>query len=110
MADTWTQRLAALALTFLWGDQTPRSMLALARLPSYLILVALVVETLRAKERVASIGWTALVSICAVYALAIFEFVFGSAALALDCADIPRCASRRPGWNWPGIGSFDRGF
>ena len=112
VTDTWTQRLAALflgalALTFLWGDQTTRSMLALARLPSYLILIALVVEALRVQERVASIGWTALVSVCAVYALAIFEFFFGSAALALECADVPRCVPLWEGWNWPGISSFD---
>ena len=115
VTDTWTQRLAALflgalALTFLWGDQSPRSMLALARLPSYLILIALTVEALRTEERVASIGWTALVSICAVYALAIFEFFFGSAALALDCADVPSCAWWRRNWNWPGIGSFRWGM
>ena len=116
VTDTWTQRLAALflgalALTFLWGDQTPRSMLALARLPSYLIIIAMVVAALREKERVAAFGWTVLASICAVYALAVFEFLFGSAALALECADVARCASRRPpDWSWPGIGSFGLGM
>lgn len=116
VTDTWTQRLAALflaalALTFLWGDQTPRSILALARLPSYLIIIAMVVEALREKGRVALFGWTLLVSICAVYALAIFEFVFGSAALALECVDVPHCVSRRPpDWKWPGIGSVAWGM
>ena len=116
VTDTWTQRLAALflgalALTFLWGDQTPRSMLALARLPSYLIIIAMVMEALREKERVAAFGWAVLASICAVYALAVFEFLFGSAALALECADVARCVARRPpDWSWPGIGSFGLGM
>ena len=112
VVDTWTQRiaavfLAAMALTFLWGDQTLRSQFAVLRLPTYLVIIAMVVETLRAKERIRPLGWMALVSICTVYALAIFEFFAGSAALALECTDIPKCARfKQPGWAWPGIASY----
>ena len=49
---TWTQRLAALFLvclmvTFIWGDHSVRSALALLRLPTYLVIIAMVVDGMR---------------------------------------------------------------
>ena len=48
----WTQRLAALFLvclmvTFIWGDHSVRSALALLRLPTYLVIIAMVVDAMR---------------------------------------------------------------
>ena len=110
--DTFTQRLAALflaalALTFLWGDQSPRSLLALLRLPTFLIIIALVVEILRSKERIAALAWTILATVCAIYALALIEFFFGSRALGFECADVRKCLQfKQQNWLWPGLSNY----
>ena len=97
--DTWTQRLAALfllalALSFLWGDHSTRSVFALLRLPTYLIIIAMVVETLRREERIRSFAWTILGAVCLLYMLTAIEFYFGSDVLGLKCADVPNCVRR----------------
>ena len=113
-ADTWTQRLAALflgalAVSFLWGDQSVRSVLALLRLPTYLIVIAMMVETTRGGERRRRLlAWTALGGICILYALAFVEFFWGSDLLGLECADVPKCLEwKKPGWHWKGLFSAE---
>ena len=108
--DTWTQRLAALfvaalAVTFLWGDQSPQSVLALLRLPTYLVIVALVAETARDETRMARLAWTIISAVAALYALALVELLFGSAVLRLNCADVEACwdATSPRYWDWPGV-------
>ena len=106
---TWTQRLAALfllalALSFLWGDQSLRSVLALLRLPTYLILIAMVVATLQSEERIPSFAWTILGAVCCIYLLTLVEFYFGSEVLGLECADVERCLERHDeNWHWEGF-------
>ena len=112
VTKTWTQRLgalflAALALTWLWGDDSPRTALALLRLPTYLIVIAIAVETLRDRQRLAPVGWTTLGAVCAIYAVALFEFFFGSSALGLECVDVSKCAKfKRDTWFWPGLNAY----
>lgn len=108
--DTWTQRLAALflgglALSFLWGDQSGRSVLALLRLPTYLVVIAIVVECMRSgTRRMLSLAWTALGAISFVYLLTFIEFYWGSDLFGLACADVPRCWLRKhAGWHWEGL-------
>ena len=107
--DTWTQRLAALfllalALSFLWGDHSIRSGFATLRLPTYLIIIAMVVETLRREERIRSFAWTILGAVCLLYMLTAIEFCFGSDVLGLKCADVPNCLERRvANWHWSGF-------
>lgn len=108
--DTWTQRLAALAvaalaLTFLWGDQSSTSVLALLRLPTYLVIIALVAETVRDERRVVRLAWTIIGAISALYALALVELLLGSAVLGLNCTDVEACwdATSPRFWDWPGV-------
>ena len=106
---TWTQRLAALfllalALSFLWGDQSLRSVLALLRLPTYLILIAMVVATLQSEERIPSFAWTILGAVCCIYLLTLVEFYFGSEVLGLECTDVETCRKfKMVGWHWEGF-------
>lgn len=115
--DTWTQRLAALflgalAVSFLWGDQSVRSILALLRLPTYLIVIAMMVEAMRGGERrMRSLAWTALGGICILYALTFIEFFWGSDLLGLECADAPKCLQfKHAGWHWKGLFSEETPF
>ena len=114
VTDTWIQRLAALflgalAVSFLWGDQSGRSFLALLRLPTYLIVIGIVLESLRGGAgRMRSLAWTALGAISLVYGLAIVEFFWGSDALGLTCTE-PAC-SRGPRWRWGGLFGNDAGW
>ncbi len=91
--DTWTQRLAtlfllALALSFLWGDHSTKSILAWFRLPTYLIMIAIMVETMRAgEERIYYLAWTILGSVCLLYVIIFIELYFGSSVLGLGCGD-----------------------
>ena len=110
VADTWTQRLAALfvaalSITFLWGDQSPRSVLALLRLPTCLIVVALVAETVREEGRMTRFAWGMLSAIGLLYALALVELVFGSGVLGLQCSKVEECwmRSHPRNWHWPGL-------
>lgn len=110
VTDTWTQRLAALfvatlAVTFLWGDQSPQSVLALLRLPTYLVIVALVAETARNEGNMVRLAWTIVGAITVLYALALVELLFGSAVLRLNCTDVEACwdATSPRYWDWPGV-------
>ena len=109
LTDTWTQRLAALfilgiMISFLWGDQSTRSILALLRLPTYLVIIAMVVETLREEKRIPSFAWTILVGITLVFMLVLVEFYFGSDAVGLKCTDVPKCEHYKiDGWHWEGL-------
>ena len=125
VTDTWTQRFAALflggtAVSFLWGDQSGRSVLALLRLPTYLVMIAMMVETLRGKEeRMRSLAWATLGAVCLMYALMYVEFFWGSDVFGLECADVIRktpgnpaglCESHVPFYSqWPGVLSGDSG-
>ena len=105
---TWVQRLATLflatlALSFLWGDQSLRSLLALFRLPTYLIIIAMVAETLRKEERIPTLAWITVGSITLIYTLAFVEFFFGSEVLGLQCAAVEKCLQRHgERWRWQG--------
>ena len=117
VTDTWTQRLAALflgalAVSFLWGDHSVRSVLALLRLPTYLIVIAMTVESLRGGERrIRSLAWTILVGVCFVYVLAFIEFFWGSDILGLECSDAPKCLQfKTVGWHWHGLFSEETPF
>ncbi len=109
LTDTWTQRLAALfilgiMISFLWGDHSTRSILAFLRLPTYLVIIAMVVETLREEKRIPSFAWTILVGITLVFMLVLVEFYFGSDAVGLKCTDVPRCEHyKMDGWHWEGL-------
>ena len=110
VTDTWTQRLATLflavlALSFLWGDKTIYFVLAFFRLPTYLIIIAIMVEAMRGGgERIYSLAWTVLGSICFIYALALTEFYFGSNVLGLDCSYVEKCwVNKGNDWNWKGL-------
>ena len=110
LADgSWTQRLAALFLlclmvTFIWGDHSVRSALALLRLPTYLVIIAMVVDALRQEARVPALAWVILGSITPVFALILVEFYFGNAAVGLECADVAQCAAHEPAdWSWTGL-------
>ena len=109
LTDTWTQRLAALfilgiMISFLWGDHSTRSVLALLRLPTYLVIIAMVVETLREEKRIPSFAWTILVGITLVFMLVLVEFYFGSDAVGLKCTDLPKCEHyKMDGWHWEGL-------
>ena len=109
LTDTWTQRLAALfilgiMISFLWGDHSTRSVLALLRLPTYLVIIAMVVETLREEKRIPSFAWTILVGITLVFMLVLVEFYFGSDAVGLKCTDVPKCEHYKiDGWHWEGL-------
>ena len=106
---TWTQRLAALfllgvAISFLWGDHSTRSILALLRLPTYLLIIAMVAETVRAKERITSFAWVILGSVFVLFMLTLTEFWFGSDAVGLKCADIAKClVFKGENWHWNGL-------
>ena len=106
---TWTQRLAALFLvclmvTFIWGDHSVRSTLALFRLPTYLVIIAMVVDAMRKEDRIPSLAWVALMSITGVFALILVEFYFGSDAVGLECADVENCfRKQRSSWHWNGL-------
>lgn len=106
---TWTQRLAALFLvclmvTFIWGDHSVRSTLALFRLPTYLVIIAMVVDAMRKEDRIPSLAWVALVGITGVFALILVEFYFGSDAVGLECADVEKCLRNKiSGWHWDGL-------
>ena len=106
---TWTQRLAALFLvclmvTFIWGDHSVRSMLALFRLPTYLVIIAMVVDAMRKEDRIPSLAWVALVGITGVFALILVEFYFGSDAVGMECADVAKCLRNKiSGWHWDGL-------
>ena len=110
VTDTWTQRLAALflgalAVSFLWGDHSVRSVLATLRLPTYLIVIAMMVESMRDGERrILSLAWIVLGGVSFVYVLAFIEFYWGSAILGLECADAPKCLQfKTVGWHWHGF-------
>ena len=109
LTGTWTQRLAALfilgvMISFLWGDHSTRSVLALFRLPTYLVIIAMVVETLRQEGRIPSFAWTILGGIALVFVLVLFEFYFGSDWVGLQCADVAKCtANKITGWHWEGL-------
>ena len=110
VTDTWTQRLAALflgalAVSFLWGDHSVRSVLALLRLPTYLIVIAMMVESMRDGERrILPLAWIVLGGVSFVYALAFIEFYWGSDILGLECADAPKCLQfKTAGWHWHGL-------
>ena len=111
VTDTWIQRLAALflgalAVSFLWGDQSGRSFFALLRLPTYLVVIGIVLESLReGAGRMRSLAWTALGAISLVYGLAFVEFFWGTTSLGLTCTE-PAC-SRGAGWRW--AGAFSNG-
>ena len=106
---TWTQRLALLfilgmMLSFLWGDHSARSLLALLRLPTYLVIIAMVVEGLREEGRLRSFAWTILGGVSLVFLLVFVEFYWGSDAVGLECADVERCVTRKmDGWHWAGL-------
>ena len=106
---TWTQRLAALFLvclmvTFIWGDHSVRSTLALFRLPTYLVIIAMVVDAMRKEDRIPSLAWVALVGITGVFALILVEFYFGSDAVGLECADVENCfREKHSSWHWNGL-------
>ena len=106
---TWTQRLAilfilGLMLSFLWGDHSARSLMALLRLPTYLVIIALVVESLRNEERLPSFAWTILGGVSLVFLLVFVEFYWGSDVVGLECADVERCVTRKmDGWHWAGL-------
>ena len=105
VTDTWIQRFAALflgalAVSFLWGDQSGRGLLALLRLPTYLLVIGIVLESLRGGVgRMSSLAWTMLGAISLVYGLALVEFLWGSDVLGLKCTD-PLCLH---GWRWDGL-------
>ena len=109
LTDTWTQRLVALfilgiMISFLWGDHSTRSILAMLRLPTYLVIIAMVVETLREEKRIPSFAWTILVGITLVFMLVLVEFYFGSDAVGLKCTDVPKCEHYKiDGWHWEGL-------
>ena len=110
VTDTWTQRLAALllgalAVSFLWGDHSVRSVLATLRLPTYLIVIAMMVESMRGGERrILSLAWIVLGGISFVYVLAFIEFYWGSNILGLECADAQKCLQfKTVGWHWHGF-------
>ena len=113
---TWVQRLATLflatlALSFLWGDQSLRSLLALFRLPTYLIIIAMVAETLRKEERIPTLAWITVGSITLIYTLAFVEFFFGSEVLGLQCAAVEKCLQSKPeNWSWKGLSSYKAGI
>ena len=106
---TGTQRLAllfilGLMLSFLWGDHSARSLLALLRLPTYLVIIALVVEALREEGRLQSFAWTILGGVSLVFLLVFVEFYWGSDVVGLECADVERCVTRKmDGWHWAGL-------
>ena len=106
---TWTQRLAALFLvclmvTFIWGDHSVRSTLALLRLPTYLVIIAMVIDAMRKEDRIPSLAWVALVGITGVFALILVEFYFGSDAVGLECADVEKCfREKHSSWHWNGL-------
>ena len=105
----WTQRLAALFLvglmvTFIWGDHSVRSTLALLRLPTYLVIIAMVVDAMRKEDRIPSLAWVVLVGITGVFALILVEFYFGSDVVGLECADVEKCLRNKiSGWHWDGL-------
>ena len=106
VTDTWIQRFAALflgalAVSFLWGDQSGRGLLALLRLPTYLLVIGIVLESLRGGAgRMSSLAWTMLGAISLVYGLAFVEFFWGSDMLGLKCTE-PTC--RPHDWRWDGL-------
>ena len=107
VTDTWIQRFAALflgalAVSFLWGDQSGRGLLALLRLPTYLLVIGIVLESLRGGAgRMSSLAWTMLGAISLVYGLALVEFFWGSDVLGLKCTK-PTCYYES-GWRWEGL-------
>ena len=106
VTDTWIQRFAALflgalAVSFLWGDQSGRGLLALLRLPTHLLVIGIVLESLRGgAARMSSLAWTMLGAISLVYGLALVEFFWGSDILGLKCAE-PICWPHD--WRWDGL-------
>ncbi len=109
LTGTWTQRLAAvfvlaLMLSFLWGDHSTRSILALIRLPTYLVIIAMVVDAVREEKRIPSFAWTILGGSAIIFTLVLVEFYFGSDAVGLKCADVEKCMTYKPeGWHWEGL-------
>ena len=109
LTDTWTQRFAALfllgvATSFLWGDHSTRSILALLRLPTYLVIIAMVTETVKVKERIPSFAWMILGVISVLFVLSLIEFYFGSDVVGLKCADIAKCLEfKGENWHWKGL-------
>ena len=109
LTDTWTQRLAALfvlalMLSFLWGDHSNRSIFALLRLPTYLVIIAMVVDAVLEEKRIPSFAWTILGVIALIFMLTLVEFYFGSDALGLECADVEKCVKYKDeGWHWEGL-------
>lgn len=108
VTDTWIQRFAALflgalAVSFLWGDQSSRGFLALLRLPTHLLVIGIVLESLRGGAgRMSSLAWTMLGAISLVYGLALVEFLWGSDVLGLKCT-APACSRFFSGWRWDGL-------
>lgn len=106
VTDTWIQRFAALflgalAVSFLWGDQSGRGLLALLRLPTYLLVIGIVLESMRGGPgRMSSVAWTTLGAISLVYGLAFVEFFWGSDVLGLKCTE-PTCLPHD--WRWEGL-------
>ena len=109
VTGTWTQRLAALFLvclmvTFIWGDHSVRATLAVLRLPTYLVIIALVVDTMRQEQRIPLAAWAILVGIAGVFALILVEFYFGSDAVGMKCADVENCFREKSSrWHWDGL-------
>ncbi len=109
VTETRVQQLAALFIlalmaAFIWGDKSPRSVLALLRLPTYLVVAAVVVDALRREERMNSFAWTMLVSITLLFGLIFVEYYFGSDAVGMRCEYVERCITRKiEGWHWAGL-------
>ena len=109
LVGTWTQRLAALFVlalmsSFLWGDHSSRSIFALLRLPTYLVIIAMVADAVREEKRIPSFSWIILGGIAFIFMLTLAEYYFGSDLLGLKCADVERCMTwKEEGWHWNGL-------
>ena len=79
---TRTQKLAAffvlsLVITMFWGNHSFSAFLSLGQKIIFLLIIAVVIETLRRKERISSFAWLISAAVALLFTLALIEYYFG---------------------------------
>lgn len=79
---TRTQQLAAifvfsLTITMIWGNHSYQAFLSLGQKITFLLIMAVVIDTMRTKERLSSFAWFISATIALLFILAIIEYYFG---------------------------------
>ena len=86
---TRTQQLAAifvfsLVITMIWGNHSYQAFLSLGQKITFLLIMAVVIDTMRNSERLSSLAWFVSASIALLFILAMIEYYFGIDLTMLD--------------------------